>query len=354
MARGSYTATYKQPQNHQFFWTKQFCNSLSLLTIICLSQSLFLSAEEQEPLPALKRGFFFFADPVYWQAHEDGLAYVTESNSSTTLAPHSKAENLHFDWDFGFEVGFGYRIPHDLWSFSLELKHIHTNAHGHKTAGEGKALFPLWKLPDAQDPSFAHEAKAHWRLHLGLLDLIMKKDWRPSKTCIIAPVLGLRSAWIRQKYNLFYLGGSLLPDREEQFSMKNKFWGIGPSIGMRSSWEFAHRWSVFGDIMASILYGEFYLHQAEWALPSKSKILGIHEIFRSSVTTSDLTLGVRWETEWKGTLKKLSLELAWDQIFLYAQNQFIRFTDPSALGIFASNQGDLSLQGYHIGARFDF
>src|SRR5262249_2910915 len=158
----------------------------------------------------------------------------------------------------GFEIGIGYRIPHDLWSFSLELKHIHTNAHGHQTAGNGNVLFPLWKLPDAQDPSFAQEAKAHWRLHLGLFDLIMKKDWRLSKTCIIAPVLGLRSALIRQKYNLFYLGGSLLPDREEQFSMKNKFWGIGPSIGIRSSWEFAHGWSVFGDILASILYGKFY------------------------------------------------------------------------------------------------
>lgn len=325
-----------------------------LIAIICLCHPKFLSAGEQDVSNPLKRGFFFFADPVYWQAHEDGLAYATESNSSTTLAPHSKAENLHFDWDFGFEVGFGYRIPHDAWSFSLGLKHIHTNAHGHKTASGDNVLFPLWKLPDPLDPSFAHEAKAHWRLHLGLLDLIMKKDWQPTKTCIFAPVLGLRSAWIRQKFNLFYLGGSLLPDREEQFSMKNKFWGIGPVFGMRSSWECVRSFSLFGDLLVSILYGEFYLHQAEWTLPHKSKILGIHEAFRSSVTTSDLTIGVRWERYWEGTLKKLSLELAWDQIFLYSQNQFIRFTNPSARGIFVSNQGDLSLQGYHIGARFDF
>ncbi len=327
---------------------------VALFTLVDLCPLLFLSAEEQASFPALKRGFFFFADPAYWQAHEEGLAYATESNSSTTLAPHSKAENLHFEWDFGFEVGLGYRIPHDLWSFSLELKHIHTTAYGHKTAGNGNVLFPLWKLPDVQDPSFAHEAKAHWRLHLGLLDFLMKKDWRLSKTCIIAPILGLRSAWIRQKYNLFYLGGSLFPDREEQFSMKNKFWGIGPSIGMHSSWELVRHWSLFGNFLVSLLDGAFYLHQAEWVLPSQSKILGIHEVFRSSVTTSDITLGVRWECEWNGVLKKLSLELAWDQIFLYAQNQLIRFTEATALGVFISNQGDLSLQGYHIGARFDF
>ncbi len=302
----------------------------------------------------LKRGFFFFTDPVYWQAHEDGLAYVTKSDSNTTLAPHSKAENLHFDWDFGFQIGFGYRIPHDLWSLSLELKHIHTNAHGHETADEGEFLFPLWKLPEATGTSYVDEAKAHWRLHLGLLDFVLTKEWSPTPTCVFAPVLGLRSAWIRQKYNLFYLGGSLAPVGGEQFSMKNKFWGIGPTIGLRSSWEMAPHWHLFGDFLLSILFGEFYIHQAEWTLADKAKVLGIHEVFDTSATTADLTLGVRWEHFWKGSLKRLSLEAAWDQIDLFGQNQFIRFADAEARGIFVSNQGDLTLQGYHIGARFDF
>ena len=321
-----------------------------LLLLISLPTISHLCAEE---LP-LRRGFFFFTDPVYWQAHEDGLAFAVESDSTTTLGPESKVENLHFDWDFGFQIGFGYRVPHDLWSFSLELKHIHTNAHGHKRVSDGHALFPLWKTPDSQDPSFADEAKAHWRLHLGLLDFVMEKEWRPVQTCVVAPVLGLRSAWIRQKYNLWYFGGSLFPDREEQFSMKNKFWGIGPAVGLRSSWEMASRWHLLGDFLLSILYGEFYVHQAEWTLPHKLKVLGIHEVFDLSVSTADITLGIRWEHLWKGTLKRLSLELAWDQILLFGQNQFIRFVNSSAKGVFVSNQGDLSLQGYHIGARFDF
>ena len=324
------------------------------LLLIGIIGPLFLFSQEMENSSSLRRGFFFFADPVYWQAHEDGLAFAVESDSTTSLAPESKGENLHFDWDFGFEVGLGYRIPHDLWSFSLELKHLHTNAHGHRTANDGSVLFPLWKFPDQQDPAYADIAKAHWRLHLGLLDLIMQKQWHPINSCSFSPVLGLRSAWIRQKYNLFYLGGSLAPDREEQFSMKNKFWGIGPCAGMRSSWEVVRRWSLFGDFLFSLLYGEFYLHQAERTLPHHEKILGIHEVFRTSVSTVDISFGVRGQWDWNGSLKRFFLEFGWDQIFLYAQNQFMRFVNPSALGSFVANQGDLSLQGCHIGARFDF
>ncbi len=327
---------------------------IAFLTLTSLCQSFLVSAEDQGALTFLRQGFFFFADPVCWQAQEDGLAYATESDSSTSLAPHSKVENVHFDWDFGFEAGLGYRVLPDLWSFSLELKHIHTNAHSHKIASDGNVLFPLWKLSKTLDSSFVHEAKAHWRLHLGLLDFIMKKDWRPTKSCIFAPIIGVRSAWIRQKYNLCYLSISSFRDEEERFSMKNKFWGIGPSIGIRSSWEFIRYWSLFGDFLVSFLYGEFYLHQAGWELPRKSKILRIRETFHSNVATSDITLGIRWECQWRRTLKKLSLELAWDQVFLCVQNQFIRFLDPSALGAFVSNQGDLSLRGYHIGAQFDF
>ncbi len=321
--------------------------------LFSIGWSLFLFSEEAEH-PSLRRGFFFFADPVYWQAHEDGLAFVIESDSSTSLAPKSKGENLHFDWDFGFEVGLGYRIPHGGWNFSLGLKHLHTNAHGDRNAHAGQFLFPIWKFPDVSDPSYADAAQAHWRLHLGLLDLLLMREWHPIKSCCFSPVLGLRSAWIRQKYNLFYRGGSLAPDREEQFSMKNKFWGIGPCGGVHGSWEFVRRWSLFGDLLFSLLYGEFYIHQAEWTLPDHGKVLGIHQVFRSSVSTTDITIGIRGQWEWRGGLKRFSLELGWDQIFLPAQNQFLRFTNSSALGNFIANQGDLSLQGYHLGTRFDF
>lgn len=328
-----------------------FVKTVSLfLFIFALCAKGLLSAQEFE----LQRGFFFFTNPVYWQAHEDGLAFAARSDSITRLAPESKIENLHFDWDFGFQVGFGYRVPHDLWSVSLELKHIHTNAHGHETASDGDFVLPLWKMPDVHDPSYVAEARAHWRVHLGLLDCLAQKMWHPVKTCVVAPVIGIRTAWIRQKYNLWYFGGSLLPDREEQFSMKNKFWGIGPALGVRTGWEMASHWELFGDFLFSLLYGEFYIHQAEWTLPEKRKILGVHEIFDSSAATADATLGLRWHCMWEGTLKRLSLELAWDQIVLFGQNQFIRFVNPSAKGLFIANQGDLSFQGYHLGARFDF
>ncbi len=302
--------------------------------VFMMSMLLCLRGYAADELP----GAFFSAGPVYWKVDGTGLEYAVGRS----------IKELHFDWEFGFEVELGYRIPHDLWQFSVGLKHIHPTAEGTSRG----ILYPVWMLPSETGPIVVSHAHGHWRLHLGLLDGLMEKQIACSPSVSFTPQLGIRTGWIRQKYNLEYSGGSL--SSEQTVRMKNKFWGMGPAIGMRSCWRVAGQLSLFADVLGSLLYGEFYLHQDEDRAGDRLKLLGIHGMFQQSVWTTDMSLGLRWDHQYAKTLRAVSVEIGWNQIVLFKQNQLMRWWSAQELGELISNQGDLALKGFHLEASFRF
>lgn len=262
---------------------------------------------------------------LYWQADGDGLPYTVEVDSSKDVPFLEQIEGLHFDWDVGFQVAFGYQLPHDAWTVGgkFTLFHTHTDAH--------KEGYPLWSVGDA----VVDEAQAHWRLHLGLLDGFLGKRWAVSDCLLMGVQLGLKAACVRQKFQLTY-------GQEVQLSMKNKFAGLGPAIGLDSEWLMARAFSLFGQCVFAIEFGEFYLHQAEWERDLDR--VGIHSEFWNSVPIAEMTCGVRWSCS-----KSWTIELAWDQVMLWGQNQWIHFT-----GNYLSSQGTLNLHGIRGGLIWSF
>lgn len=282
--------------------------------------------------------FFIEASGLYWQANQEGLGYAVKS------LPKSKVENLDFDWDFGFRLGLGYRMGHDDWGCLLRYTtfQTHTNHDAHVSGDE--VLYPLWLIPSTEIP-FADSAHAHWRLHLGLGDLLLDKSFEVSKGFSLKPEIGVRGGSVRQKYYVEYSGRTFSSD--EIVHMKNKYFGVGPIGSLMAQWKFGKGWSVFGRGGFSLLLGEFYIHQDEYA--GKEKLLGLHDEFWSTAAILELAAGIRWQP-----LKRLQLALGWDQSIFFSQNQMVHFTDVSAQGVFVGNQGDLSVSGLELEMRFVF
>jgi hypothetical protein len=310
--------------------------------------SFFFHTHAEEPQRA---GFFFQAAALYWQAEEGGLAYAVKSGSSGQLSSHSSVENPKFDWDFGFKVGIGYRVSHDEWNLGLQFTSFQTHTDAEKKAQGEEVFFPIWQTSAVGFDS-ADVVKMHWRLHLGLIDAKLSKPFYATKSVVLIPELAVRTGWIRQKFNLEYLGGDFPVGENEVIHMKNKFWGIGPMAGLLGEWEIACGFSLFAEGAASLLFGEFYLHQDDDTLGSGERLLGLHDIFRSTAPILEGSAGLRWQHLYAGSMKRVALELCWDQLLFFSQNQLLRFVD--AQGHFFSNQGDLSIAGVQLGARFDF
>lgn len=300
-----------------------------------------------------RAGFFIEAAGLYWKAEEEGLGYAVESHVADNLASAS-IKNPDFDWDFGFKFGLGYRVAHDLWETELLFTSLQTHTDTKKIGGEEKIFFPVWTTPASMTNPFADTVIMHWRLHLGLLDALLYRTFQATAHLKLIPQVAVRTAWIRQKFNLHYLGGSFAPNDNRLLRMKNKYWGIGPKVGLTGEWTWGKGWSLYGAGGASLLFGQFYLHQDEDVLETKQKLLGIHHLFHSSAPILEETLGIRWKRIFSGSLNRLSLDLAWNQLLFFSQNQLLRFLDADARGLFAANQGDLSISGVQFDMRFDF
>lgn len=324
----------------------RFCLYLTLLFFFCQFSSLFA-----EPLPAA--GFYVDAAALYWRVQENGLGYAVESHSSAQISD-GKIKSPSFDWDFGFQVGIGYRIPHDRWELLLFYTSLQTHTdHELKSKGE-EIFFPVWQVPQPSITFFADEVKMHWRLHLGVLDLLVSRNLCVSSSLSLMPQIGVRTAWIRQKFNLEYKGGNLFPFNEEFIRMKNKYWGIGPDVKVTGKWNMGMGFHLEAAGGVSLLFGQFYLHQDEDTFVTKEKILGMHNMFKSAAPVLETRLGIIWERSFTHWLKRFCAELGWDQWIFFSQNQLIRFIDGNAFGDIISNQGDLSIAGFDLSFRLDF
>ncbi len=316
------------------------------LFLLYCSTALFFLRLQAEEAP----GFFTEVAALYWKAEVNGLSYAIESPSPANLSS-SSVKNPSFDWDFGFKAGIGYRIKHDAWEFLLRFTSLQTHTDSHN---DHEVLHPGWLLPNTSITPVAGAAKMHWRLHLGVLDFLLRNPLHPGTSLQLRPAIGIRSAWIRQKFNLEYRGGSLEPDREAMIRTKNKFFGIGPTCGLYAQWDIKGGFALFSEAAFSVLFGEFYLHQDEDLFHNKEKVLGIHNIYHQSASILDGTLGAMWQRYFQGTLKCVDVSLSWNQSIYFTQNQLMRFVSQNALGDIVANQGDLAVSGIQLSARLDF
>lgn len=311
----------------------------------CLATFCLFSHLHANELP--RQGFFTQAELLYYQAQETGLTYAVKSSSPNNLS-HAKAKNFTFEWDVGFNIGIGYRVPHDRWQLLFQFTSLQTHCDALKKTNPDQFFFPLWLGP-TQNSLFASGLKAHWRLHFGLLDFLLAKSYQPIPTLTLSPQIGIRWGSARQKLNLEYRGGNFPEDLSVR--MKNKFSGIGPFAGLKTEYALPLGFSLFAKAAASLLYGDFYLHQDE---DTSQKLLGLCYTYRASSPLIEGTAGLQWEHYFSGTLKRLTFSLAWDQLLFFSQNQFARFADNSQWGTTITNQGDLSLAGARFHIAFNF
>ncbi|MGE5196482.1 MAG: Lpg1974 family pore-forming outer membrane protein [Anaerolineae bacterium] len=282
-------------------------------------------------------------DLLFFRAHENGLDYVIADGHRIR---HPKPEA-----DLGFRIGFGTTLPHDAWHLTLTWTHLHTDSRAHL---EKKVLQPLWMTIEMPQNAFVENARANWRLHLGLVDLMIAKEKGFGPFLKLSPFFGLRAAFVRQKYRIEYAGGTLLPDAEDALSMKNKNQGLGLIAGLETLWRLHSGFSLKAKTAFSLIYGSFYVHQDEDAAVEIKERLKFHNIFLLSSAICEIGLGIEWRYFFHKSSAQLRAYAGIERAIFFAQNQFSHFLNPSFPGIQASNQGDLTLEGYAIGLNLFF
>lgn len=271
-------------------------------------------------------------DLLYFQAREQGTAYAL---TDETHYPH-------FNSHLGVRATFGWHSHHDDWTFQLQGLHFHARSNDTLT----QSALPTWAHPQRAEDHTASSTLSRWRLHLGWIDLTLARPF-----CWITPFFGFKFAGIRQKSRIDYM--NLGPFAEEDLSMKNKFWGFGPEMGVQEKWFWSSHWGIYARAAGSLLFGRFDLHQDEQDAHHRS--LGRMKLLNSFKQTRALAEGaLGFCTRYCFKKSALELRAGWEIYLLSGQNLAMQLVDNRAPGFFVSNLGDLTLQGWTLGLLIDF
>jgi len=308
---------------------------------------------------------FLFGDLIVWNAHENGLPVAVVNKGSSLNLSHSRAVTVHSDWDAGFRVGVGYNLPHDGWDLSLSWLRFNTDGDKKIHAHSNTFVYPSRIAPSDPVGGFFSCAKAssRWRVHLNQLDLDLGREFFVSKWLTMRPHFGVRTDWIRQKWNTEYRNFPLSffsPPNRVESEYKDQWWGIGLEGGLDTQWGLGAGWSLFGNLSTAIIYGFHTLKYededspATAATASNGDFVKLHNTYRVSHPVLDLVMGLRYDYMFYNDRFHVGLALGWENHIYFNQNQFPVFVDDVAKGVFVSNQGDLTYQGWTVAARFDF
>jgi hypothetical protein len=315
--------------------------------------------------PQVKDGvdLFIEGELLCWNAHENGLPVAVVNQGSSSNLSHAKIRTIHSDWDLGLRLALGCNLPRDGWDLSLSWLRLNTGGHKHINSGTNRAIFPSRTQPADPIPSSsaAKKAHSHWKLLINQLDLDLGREFFVSKWLTLRPHFGLRTAWIHQKWNTLFrnFNNTALPNRD-RLKYRDHYWAMGPEMGIDTQWGLGEGWSIFSNVSGAILYGFHSIHDEEKDHPAQfttshsGKFVNAASKYRISHPVLDLMLGIRYDYMFYNDRFHLGLEIGWENHVYFSQNQFPVFTSNNSLGSVVSNQGDLTFQGWTVGARLDF
>lgn len=314
--------------------------------------------------------FNFSGDVLFWQANETGLPIGVQNTASTfgTIAgavnlQDAKVKHLDFDYDPGFRLGIDFDTPYDGWDLGLFWTRLFSKGSKSSSVSGNKELFASQvnpRLPEfltgnpAAEPIYA-QMYGHLKIHLNQLDLDLGREFFVSKYLTLRPHMGLRTTWIRQflktDYNSGIAAGALPAMPDIDIRQKNKWWGIGLEGGLDTVWMLGKGFSFYGSIAGAIEYG-FQKVISKQASEAGIEFENERDSQRNSHPILDLQLGLRWDHGFKQDSYNFGIHGGWEHHTYFSQNQF--HADLRPIGQYSANQGDLSYQGWTIGAHLAF
>lgn len=292
-------------------------------------------------------GLFFKVDALCWHVYEGQSDYVIKSKNASDQPIDGKSCQAHFDWDFGFRVGAGYLFEHDGWDSALTFTWFQTDAHDKVRASTNGSLFPEMGLPG----EFAQTAKVRWEIDYFVIDGELARSFFVSKFLSLRPLFGFETAWIEQNRRFQELVVA---------KSRNDFWGIGPRLGVDTTWFFNSHFSMFANISGALLWGNFDVKDKQ-KLPGSAnpKYTRSNGDFHAIVPNLKTLVGVQWETNFNDDANHLGIQLGYEFQYWWRQNQILDISSTYALLLpevpkYERQSGDLSINGVTIEFRLDF
>ncbi|MBN1909373.1 MAG: hypothetical protein JW818_06520 [Pirellulales bacterium] len=178
----------------------------------------------------------FFGDFLYWQTTEP-VDWVLNTNR-LPVDQFVNYETIDFNSVPGFRVGVG---REGQWGTKFYYTWLRSRA-AHRASGNLTPTFLGGKLAlsdaPAGTPPYFDLGQVEAAVDYNVLDWDFYKPAKSAGSLRLRPVFGLKGAWINQAFDSAFQGqwpdAALTKSVTER--IRNRFWGIGPKIGLESGW----------------------------------------------------------------------------------------------------------------------
>lgn len=308
-----------------------------------------------------------------WNAKVNGTDFAYSiANSNAQFPISGRLKEMEFDWDWGLKAAIGYNLPHDGWDISLGYTWFDTHASKRLAAARNNAVIPDQgnsSITNPPDGYFAYSTrgKSQFDFVLNSLDLEMGRYYYVSEHFALRPQIGGKAGWIKLQQVIRFTGGA--PGAEDgptgldvntvRIKGRNEFFGIGPRAGAYTNWHICRNFSIFGNITAALLYGNFdVLHKNDYSRLKCLNTIKLSDKFHAFIPNLEFQIGVQFDKYCNEDKNHVRVQINLDTQYFWRVNQMLRANQILSLGSPVANYShiseDLGIYGVTAAVRLDF
>ena len=295
--------------------------------------------------------YMLSVDVLYWKTLVGGTSFVaTNTTTSTGLPISGFVKNEALDWNFGIKASVGKILKHDVWGLFAEWTYYTTHGSSKAAAGITSTLTPL----RGSYAESVQRASSQMKMFFTSLDVSLCRYYFISAYLAMQPLLGIKNTWNKLQQDITYsLGENLLTNLATTCDL-SKMWGIGPNIGLNTSWYLGKDFSITGLFCASTLYS--YIRSFETSLVSAHPELSLQLSDKQHLFLPNLQwrLGLGWNRYFCQKTRRLDINLAYEALYYFRLNQMLFLTKFQNTFRTQNISEDVSLYGVSLKLLYSF
>lgn len=214
-----------------------------------------------------------FADLFTWQVREGSADNWGQTISPAGTTQTADLLDAPFNWNKGFRIGIGQKSPDNNWDTLLYWTSYQTKATSSASGLVYSAFVANYFANNTNGADFGpfyNNANILWRFTYNTVDIQLGREFKIDQSLDLHPYVGIKTAVINQTIHSTWQSpntkflGIIIPITTFSTAtetLKNNFDGIGPSIGLNTTWPIFESstgsFNLFGNFIGALLYGHW-------------------------------------------------------------------------------------------------
>jgi len=255
------------------------------------------AAPFQVVVPNLKSGIELTLEGLYVQPTNSDLVYSYFSNTSGNTAT-TNTSSVKPDYAFGFRTGFGYIFPNSGNDVQVNWTHFdHSTNASTSIANPAFSIIPASTSTNSADASFKYDA----------VDLDVGQYLSIGTRLQTRLFVGVRGAQLKNDVT-YTQSNSLAPAYPNVQTTTSKFTGIGPRMGVDTSYHVGNCFGIVAHFATALLVGNVDSNTTV-SESGNSRISNFTTDTQTRVVPAfDAKLGVDYSIPFKNNASSLSIE----------------------------------------------